>query len=67
MAKKERKKKEEGLHWWSVAKTPHSQWRRLGSFPDQGTRSHMPQPRVHMLQLKIPCAASKTQHGQINK
>ena len=44
------------------------QWLRLhapnagaqGSIPGQGTRSHMPQ-------LKIPCAATKTWHSQINK
>ena len=30
-----------------------------GSIPGQGTRSHMPQPRVHLLQLKIPHAATK--------
>jgi len=41
----------------------------------QGTRSHMPQLQVsmlqlkksHMLQLKIPCAAIKIQHGQMRK
>ena len=42
----------------------------------QGTRSHMPQLRIHKLQVKIshlqrrskiPCAATKTQHGQISK
>ena len=44
------------------------QWVRLhapnaggpGSFPGQGTRSHM-------LQWKIPHATTKTQHSQINK
>ena len=29
-----------------------------GSIPGQGTRSHMPQLRVHKQQLKIPCAAT---------
>ena len=67
------------------------QWLRLhapnaggpGSIPDQGTRSHMPQLRVLMPQLKIPHAATKirslvsqlksphaatkTQRSQINK
>ena len=51
-----------------------AQWLRLrtpnaggpGSIPGQGTRSHMPQLRVRMLQLKIPRAATKTQHSQIN-
>ena len=38
-------------------KTPSSQWEGLGSIPGQGTRSHMPQLRVHMLQLKLPHAA----------
>ena len=33
----------------------------------QGTRSHMLQLRVHMPQLKIPHAATKTRHSQINK
>jgi len=32
----------------------------LGSIPGQGTRSHMLQPRVRMLQLKIMCAANRT-------
>ena len=32
----------------------------LGSIPGQGTRSHMPQ-------LKILCAATKSQRSQINK
>ena len=31
----------------------------LGSIPGQRTRSHMPQLRVCMLQLKIPHAAKK--------
>ena len=38
-----------------------------GLIPGQGTRPHMPQLRVHMLQLKIPCAATKIQHSQISK
>ncbi|TEA37365.1 hypothetical protein DBR06_SOUSAS1910057, partial [Sousa chinensis] len=37
----------------------------LGSIPGQGTRSFMPQLRVHMLQLNIPHAATKTRHSQI--
>ena len=41
-----------------VAKTLCSQWRGLGSILGQGTRSHMPELRVHMprfclTQLKI--------------
>ena len=44
-----------------------------GLFPNQGTRSHMPQLGVCTLQLKIPhaavkmkdlCPATKTQHSQ---
>ena len=50
------------------------QWLRLcapnaggqGSILGKGTRSHMPQLRVHMLQLKIPHATIKTQRSQIN-
>ena len=41
--------------------------RALGSIPGQGTRSHMPQLRVYMLQLKIQRTATKTQCRQINK
>ena len=49
------------------------QWLRLcapdakGSISVQGTRSHMPQIRVCILQLKILCATTKTQCSQINK
>ena len=40
----------------------------LDSIPGQGSRSHMPQPSVHMLQLKVPHATTKTQHAKyINK
>ena len=37
----------------------------LGSIPDQGTRSHMPQLRVHMAQLKkkIPHAKNEDQNS----
>ena len=46
-----------------VAKAPHSQCRGLSSVRGQGTvtRSHVPQLRVCMPQLKIPHAATKTQ------
>ena len=37
-----------------------------GSIPGQGTRSHVLQPRVHMLPRKIPRAATNTQKSQIN-
>ena len=43
-----------------VAKTLCCQCRGWG----QGTRSHVPQLRVHMSQPKIPCATAKTQHSQ---
>ena len=36
----------------------------LSLTPGQGTRSHMLQLTVHMLQLKIPRAATKTQSRQ---
>ena len=49
-----------------VAKTQHSQCRGPGLIPSQGTRSHMPQLRVCVLQLKILCAAPKTWCSQIN-
>ena len=39
------------------AKTLSSQWGGLGSISGQGTRSHVPQLRVHMLHLKIQHAA----------
>ena len=39
----------------------------LSLIPGQGTRSHMSQLRVHILQGKILCATTKTQHSQINK
>lgn len=48
--------------------------RRPGSIPSQGTRSHMPQLRIHVLPLnilnatirmKVLCAATKTSHSQI--
>ena len=50
------------------------QWQRLhapkaggqGSIPGQGTRSHVLQLNVCMLQLKIPPATTKTQCSQIN-
>ena len=38
-----------------------------GSIPGQGTRSHMQQLRVHVLQLKISHAATKTWRSQINQ
>ena len=38
-----------------------------GSIPGQGTSSHIPQLRVHMLQLEILHAATKIRHSQINE
>ena len=35
------------------------------SIPDQGSRSHMQQLRVQMLQLKSPCTITKTWCSQI--
>ena len=49
-----------GLPWWTLARTPFSQFRGLSSIPDQATRSHKPQQRS-----KIPCAKIKTWCSQI--
>ena len=38
-----------------------------GLIPGQGTRSYMLQLRVRMPQLKVSCAATKTQCHQMNK
>lgn len=43
-----------GIPQWSVAKTVFPMPADPGSIPDQGTR-------VHMLQLKLPCAPNKDQ------
>ena len=37
----------------------------LGSIPGQGTRSYMPQLRVHMPQVKSPHVKTKNWHSQI--
>ena len=50
-----------------VAKTPPSKAGGLGSVPGLGTRSYMPQRRVHTPQLKIPHATTKTPSSQINE
>ena len=39
----------------------------LGSILGQGTRSYMPQLRLHMPKLKISHVATKTQYSQINR
>ena len=49
-----------GLPWWTLARTPFSQFRGLSSIPGQESRSHKPQQR-----LKIPCAKIKTWCSQI--
>ena len=50
-----------------VAKTLASSAQGPGSIPGQGTRSHMPQLRAHILQLKISSVATKTWYSQISK
>ena len=45
-----------------MLKTLSSQCWSTGSIPGQGTRSHMPQLRVHVSQLKILHATAKSQH-----
>ena len=49
-----------------VARTLHSQWRCLGSISGQKTRSLMLQLRASVPELKIPHAATKIWHSQIN-
>ena len=61
-----RKDKHQDFPGGPVTKTPCSQHRGLGVIPRQGTRFHMPQPRVCMPQLKIPHAATKPWCSQIN-
>ena len=65
-----------GLPWWlSGEDSALSMQAAQGLIPGRGTRSHMPQLEVHMLQLlrpwvpqvKIPHAATKTQHNQSKK
>ena len=48
---------------WLRLQAPHAGGR--DSIPDQGTRSHVLQLRVHMPQLKIPPATTKTQYRHI--
>ena len=45
-----------------VSKTPHSQCRGPGSIPGQGTRSHMPQTRSQVLQLRVRVTQLKRSH-----
>ena len=51
----------------SVAKSLHSQSGGLSVIPGQGTRSHMPELRVCMLQLKILHAKMKNKAKQNKK
>ena len=48
------------------AKTPCSQYKRLGLIPDQGSRSLMPKLRVFMQQLKILLAAKRPSRAKTN-
>ena len=60
-------KKNEGtslVAQWVGLRTPNAGG--PGSTPGQGTRSHVPQLRVHMPQLRSPPAATNTQCDQIN-
>ena len=50
-----------------VTKTSHLSARVLGTIPDQGTRSQIPQLRVCMPHLKILHASIKTPCNQINR
>ena len=50
---------------WLRLCTPNAEG--LDLIPSQGSRSHMPQPGIHMLQLKVPRATTKTRHSQIYK
>ena len=50
---------------WLRLQTPNAGG--LGSIPSQGTRACMLQLRIRMLQLKIPCATTKTWLSQINE
>ena len=57
----------QGLPWDSRAKTPSSNAGGSGSMPGQGSRSHIPQLRIHTSRLNIQSASAKTQHSQIDK
>ena len=50
-----------------MLKTLSFQYRSTGSIPGQGTRSHMPQLRVHVSRLKILHATAKSGHKLKNK
>ena len=63
-----RKGGEEAIEESVVGTSRVVQWLRLRTpnVGGPGTRSHMPQLRVCMLRLKIPCAATKTWCSQVN-
>ena len=73
MAAKVRRKEGDSNTRWGTSLVV--QWLRLhtpkagglGSVPGLGTRSYMPQRRVHTPQLKIPRATTKTPSSQINE
>ena len=48
---------------WLRIRAPNAE--SLGSVPDQGTGSYMPKLRVHMLQLKIPHAATEIEDSHV--
>ena len=56
-----------GIPLCLVVRTQHMQCQGPSLIPGQGTRSHMLQLRVHMPQLKILQATTKTDHSQLNK
>ena len=56
-----------GIPWCLVVRTQHMQCQGRSLIPGQGTRSHMLQLRIHMPQLKILHATTKTDHSQLNK
>ena len=71
-AKVRRKERHSNTRWgtslvlqWLRLHTPKAGG--LGSVPGLGTRSYMPQRRVHTPQLKIPRATTKTPSSQINE
>ena len=53
------------VQWFMLVHASNA--RDPGLIPGQGTRSHTPKLRVHMLELKIPRATVKTWRSQINK
>ena len=62
-----REGKMQGLSWVQWLGLYASNVGALGLIPGQGTRSHTPQPRICMPQLKILSPTTKTWCSQINK